>query len=120
MRNREGPLRGWTASDFYCSLSRLLVTSEQSCFLRRRCGAEACLHQRKQALRSLATLPISTVQPISSMQCARKALKASILALCKNTRLKHRLVDAAAVSSGLALLATMCLVVILLIDSTWL
>jgi hypothetical protein len=45
-------------------------------------------------------------------------LARNILVLCKNTRLKHRLVDAAAVSSGLALLATMCLVVILLIDST--
>ena len=47
-------------------------------------------------------------------------LARSILVLCRNTRLKHRLVDAAAVSSGLALLATMCLVVILLIGSSWL
>ena len=47
-------------------------------------------------------------------------LTTNILVLCKNTRLKHRLVDAAVVSSGLALLATMCLVVVLLVGSSWL
>lgn len=42
----------------------------------------------------------------------------NIFILSRNTRRKHRLVDAAAVSSGLALLATMWLVIILLNAST--
>ena len=46
-------------------------------------------------------------------------LARNIFVLSKNTRIKHRLIDAASVSSGLALFATMSLVVILLVKPLW-
>lgn len=46
-------------------------------------------------------------------------LARNIFVLSRNTRIKHRLIDAASVTSGLALVATMSLVVILLIKPLW-
>jgi hypothetical protein len=46
-------------------------------------------------------------------------LARNIFVLSRNTRIKHRLIDAASVSSGLALFATMSLVVILLVKPLW-
>ena len=43
----------------------------------------------------------------------------NVYVLSKNTRRKHQLVDAATVSSGIALFATMLLVVLLLIRPLW-
>ena len=47
------------------------------------------------------------------------ALATNVYVLSKNTRRKHQLVDAATVSSGVALVATMSLVVLLLIRPLW-